>query len=806
MKFTLSWLKEHLETEASLDEITTALTDLGLEVEGVENPAEQLAPFLIAHVTEAKPHPNADRLQICMVDAGDGKPVQVICGAPNARAGMKGVFAPAGAYVPGTDLLLKAGKIRGEESNGMLCSEREMGLSEDHDGIIDLPADAPVGAGFAAWKGLDDPVIEIAITPNRGDCLGVHGIARDLAARGLGRLKPFDATPVPGTYPAPIAWARAADIGDDCPYVAGRHFRGVRNGPSPDWLQKRLKAIGLRPISALVDITNLVTHDLGRPLHVFDAAKVKGETLTMAKAEGGEEILALDGRTYRLEAGMTVIVDGNGPQGIGGIMGGELSGCTEETTKVFLEAALFDPTRVAETGRKLGIDSDARYRFERGVDPASVDWAVEVAARLILELCGGEASEITRDGAQPDVTREITLNPAKLKSFGGADVPGEEAAGILERLGFKTRIADASITAVPPTWRPDIEHEHCLIEEVLRVHGFDAVPAVSLVRADGTLPQPILTLLQRRTGFAKRTLATRGMLEAVTWSFMPRAAAERFGGGDAAMQLANPISADLDAMRPSILPNLLSAARRNIDRGHADPALFEAGPAFRARGEDGQDLVVAGLRAGKTGPRHWAEAPRDVDAFDAKADVEAVLAACGAPVDKLQVSTDAPDWYHPGRSGCLRLGPKVLARFGEVHPGILRDYEIRGRVAAFEIFLEAIPEPKAKKSTDKAGAKTRPLLKASTLQPVTRDFAFLVDADVPADKILRAALGADKQLVAAAGVFDIYQGAELEGRKSVAISVTLQPVEKTLTDKEIEAVAARIVANVGKQTGASLRA
>jgi len=802
MKFTLNWLKDHLETDASLDDITLALTDLGLEVESVDNPTEKLAPFTIAHVTEAKPHPNADRLQLCMVDIGDGKaPVQVVCGAPNARAGMKGVFAPAGAYVPGTDLLLKAGEIRGEASNGMLCSERELGLSDEHDGIIDLPADAPLGEGFAAWKGLDDPVIEIAITPNRADCLGVHGIARDLAAKGLGTLKPFDTTAVPGSYPSPIAWVRDAGVGDDCPYVAGRHFRGVKNGPSPAWLQKRLIAIGLRPISALVDITNYVTYDLGRPLHVFDAAKIAGDHLTMQKAQGGESLVALDDKTYTLETGMTVIKDAERPQGIGGIMGGEYSGCTEETSEVFLEVALFDQIRVAETGRKLSIESDARYRFERGLDPQSAAWGPDVAARLILELCGGEVSEPTSAGTIPNHAREITLRPAKLKSFGGADVAEDEAQSILDRLGFATKSAGAVITAHPPSWRQDIEHEHCLIEEVLRVHGFDKVPEVSLIRDDGSLPQPILTLLQRRTSFAKRTLATRGMLEAVTWSFVARKQAALFGGGAQDMQLANPISADLDAMRPSILPNLLAAAQRNIDRGHPDPALFEAGPAYRERGDNGQDLVVAGLRAGKAAARHWAAKTRDVDAFDAKADAQAVLAACGAPVDKLQVSTDAPDWYHPGRSGCLRLGPKVLARFGEIHPKILRHYDIRERVSAFEIFLDAVPEPKVKKGA----GKTRPLLKASSFQPLARDFAFLVDADVPADKILRSAVGADKQLVTGATLFDVYQGAELEGKKSVAVSVTIQPVDKTLTDKEIEALAAKVVANVEKQTGGTLR-
>ncbi len=801
MKFTLSWLKDHLETDATLQEITDALTSLGLELEGVDDPSAKLAPFTVCYVREAKQHPNADRLRVCMVETGSGEIVQVVCGAPNARTGMKGVFAPAGSHIPGTGVDLKPGVIRGEESNGMLCSEREMGISDDHDGIIDLPEDAPVGAAFAAYAGMDDPVIEIAITPDRGDCLGVRGVARDLAAKGLGTLKPVDLSPVEGTYDSPLKWARSDTTGDDCPYVAGRHFRGVKNGPSPAWLQRRLTAIGLRPISALVDVTNYVTHDLGRPLHVFDAAKVKGDTLLMRSAKAGETILALDGKDYTLDAGMPIIADENGPEGIGGVMGGELSGCTEETTEVFLEVALFDAVKVAETGRKLGIDSDARYRFERGLDTEGAQWGPAVAARLILDLCGGETSRVVDAGAIPDNRRTITLRCERLESFGGLAVPAEEAQAILDRLGFETSRDGDLITAVTPTWRNDVEHEQCLIEEVLRVKGFDAIPPVSMEK-DGALSQPILTLAQRRVAFAKKILAQRGMLEAVTWSFMGRDDAVRFGGDAGVLALANPISADLDAMRPSILPNLLAAAERNSGRGYADVALFEVGPAYRGRTPKDQDMIAAGVRSGKAVPRHWNETAREPDVFDAKADVLAVLDACGAPVDKLQTdASDAPAWFHPGRYGALKLGPNILARFGEVHPGIARRYDLRGRVAAFEIFMDAIPQPKAKKGA----GKTRPLLQVSPFQPVGRDFAFLVDADVAAEKLVRAALGADKALISGAEVFDVYEGAELDGRKSVALAVTLQPQDATLTDKEIEAVAAKIVANVEKQTGGSLR-
>lgn len=797
MKFTHSWLLDHLDTDADVAMIAETLTNIGLEVEAVIDEGAALSPFVIGFVEDAWQHPNADRLRVCMVNDGTST-TQVICGAPNARKGMKGVFAPAGTHIPGTGVDLKVGEIRGEKSHGMLCSEREMGLSDEHDGIIDLPEDAPVGGSFAAYAGLDDPVYEIGITPNRGDCLGVYGIARDLAAAGLGTLKKPDYNNVAGSYDSPIEWQRDDAIGNACPYVAGRHFSGVTNGPSPAWMQRRLKAIGLRPISALVDITNYVTYDLGRPLHVFDADKVAGGVVTMRYAKAGENILALDGKEYDLTEKMIVIGDDNGPEGIGGVMGGELSGCTDETTNVFLEVALFDPIMVAETGRALSINSDARYRFERGLDPKSAIWGTEVAARLIHQLCGGETSHVVTAGDLPEVTRSVSLRLPRLKQKSGIDVPVANANEILARLGFNNTINGDMIEAGVPGWRSDVECEDCLIEEVLRIHGMDKVPAVPLER-ETDLPQPAITSAQRRESYARKILATRGMLEAVTWSFMPADLSIAFGGGGADLTLANPISADLDQMRPNILPNLLQAAVRNADRGMPDASLFEVGPVFRDPTDKGQDIVVGGVRAGNAIPRHWSENTRPVDTFDAKADALAVLEACGAPVANLQVSTDAPDWYHPGRSGGLRLGPNVLAWFGEVHPGLTRKLGLKGRAVAFEVFLERVPAQKSK------GGKSRPLLRSSAFLPLARDFAFLVDRDVPADKIARAALGGDKVLITGASVFDVYEGDELAGRKSVAITVSLQPKDRTLTDEEIDAVAAKVVANVEKLTGGTLR-
>ena len=800
MKFTLNWLKDHLETDAPLEKIVETLSMIGLEVEGVEDKAAELAPFTVAYVKEAKPHPDADRLKVCIVETPEGE-VQVVCGAPNARTGMKGVFAPTGTHIPGTGIDLKKGVIRGQESNGMLVSEREMGLSDDHEGIIELPEDAPLGAPFAKIAGLDDPVIEIAITPNRSDCLGVRGIARDLATAGLGTLKPLDAPKTGGAYDSPIAWKRALSDGaeDACPYVAGRHFRGVKNGPSPAWMQRRLTAIGLRPISALVDITNYVTFDLGRPLHVFDAGKLKGD-LTMRLSKPGETIEALDERTYELDGETVVIADETAGtlQGIGGIMGGEESGVTEETTEVFLEVALFDPVRVATSGRKHAILSDARYRFERGLDPQSADWGVEVATRLIRELCGGEASNPVSAGEIPDTRKRIELRPERVLSLGGIDLPAAEQVRILSDLGFEVAEGGGKILAVSPTWRPDIELEACLVEEILRIHGYDEIPIVALER-ETDLPTPALSLTGRRIGHARTALAFRGLNETVTFSFLSSKLAKVFEAVPEKLHLDNPISADLDAMRPTLIANLVEAAARNADRGFPDIALFEVGADYHDDTPEGQREVIAGLRVGAGVPRHWSEKARALDAFDAKGDALAALEAVGAPTENLQVSTDAPGWYHPGRSGQLRLGPKVLAAFGELHPKVLKAVELRGPAVGFELFLDEVPVPKAK-------GTLRPALEASAFQPLRRDFAFLVAADVPAEKLVRAAKGADKQLIAAARVFDLYQGQGVpEGQKSLALEVTLQPRDKTLTDAEIEAVAKKVVQQVEKATGGTLR-
>jgi len=796
MKFTLSWLKAHLDTEAGLEQITETLTSLGLEVEGVEDRGRALAPFRIAHVVSAEKHPNADKLRLCMVDTGAGEPVQVVCGAPNARAGIKVVFAPPGTVIPASGDTLKVGSIRGVESRGMMCSERELLLSDEHNGIIELPADAPVGAGFAEWRGLSDPVIEIALTPDRADCAGVRGIARDLAAAGLGTLKPLNAEPVPGRFLAPVKVALDTPA---CPHFAARLIRGVRNGPSPQWLQDRLLAVGLRPISALVDITNLFSLDQARPLHVFDAAKLKGD-LRLRLTRAGDGFLALNGKEYTLPDGLVGIYDDSGLISLAGVMGGETTGVTETTTDVLLEVALFDPVKIAEAGRTLQVNSDARYRFERGVDPASVLPAVEQATRLILELCGGEAGETFVAGAEPDWRRTLHLRPARVGHLGGVDVPEAEQIRILQGLGFQVaRDADGRLACTPPSWRADVHGEADLVEEVLRVHGFQHIPTTPLPRDAGT-PKPALDARQKRTSLVRRTLAAQGLLESVTWTFVPPQHAALFGAAPEELTLLNPISADMAVMRPSILATLIAAAGRNAARGFTDVALFEVGATFRDATETGQDLVAAGVRAGSGVPRHWSEKTRPVDAFDAKADAQAALEAAGAPVGNLQVTRDAPSWYHPGRSGVFRLGPNVLARFGELHPAVLEAMDVAGPVVAFEVFLDAVPQPKKKPGTSK------PMLELSPFQPVARDFAFLVDADVEADRLTRAAKGADKQLISGVDIFDIYQGTGVEpGKKSVALSVTLQPMEKTLTDAEIEAVAAKVVAAVAKATGAALR-
>jgi phenylalanyl-tRNA synthetase beta chain len=805
MKFTLSWLKEHLETTASVQEIADKLTAIGLELEGIEDRAAKLKDFVVGYVVEARQHPDADRLRVCIVDTGKDK-VQVVCGAPNARTGMKGVFAPSGSYIPGKGVELKKGNIRGQDSNGMLLSIMEMGLGDEHEGIVDLPDDAPVGAPVARIMGLEDPVIDIAITPNRADCLGVRGIARDLAAAGLGTLKPRQVEPVPGKFKSPVGVRFDLPDGAEnaCPLFVGRYIRGVRNGASPKWLQDRLTAVGLRPISALVDITNLMTLDVDRPLHVFDA-RTLARNIVVRLAKPGETVRALNGKDYTLTGSECVIADEDSALGLGGVIGGESSGCTEATTDVFVEAALFDPVRTAATGRKHELQTDARYRFERGLDPAAVVEGMEVATRLIMELCGGEPSELVITGQAPDWHRTYTLRPKRLHGLGGLDIPLDEAVAILERLGFQVKHASGHLDVTPPSWRPDIHGEADLVEEVARIHGYDRIAAVSMVR-DGAVARPALTPQQRRARDARRALASLGLVEAVTFSFMQSSHAALFGGTSESLRLANPISADLDRMRPSILPNLVLAAKRNADRGLSDAALFEVGPQFDTPKADGQRLVAAGIRAGQSGPRHWAASPRAADAFDAKGDALALLAALGMATENVAAAAEAPAWYHPGRSGALKLGPKtVIAYFGELHPGVLEQLDAEGPIAAFEVFLDALPAPKAKAS------KARPMLRLSAFQPVERDFAFVLDSGVEAAKVIAALKSAGKDLAAGAtvanvSVFDLYQGKGVpEGKKSLAISVRLQPKDRTLTDAEIEEIGNRLVAAVSRATGATLR-
>jgi phenylalanyl-tRNA synthetase beta chain len=800
MKTTLSWLKSHLDTDAPLDTIVKRLVMLGLEVESVADRAAALAPFRVAHVVSAEPHPNAERLRVCIVDTGSER-VQVVCGAPNARTGMRGVFAPVGATIPRTGLLLKQSMIRGVASNGMLCSAYEMEISDDHEGIIELPQDAPVGESFAKAAGLDDAVLDVKVTPNRADCLGVHGIARDLAAAGLGRLILPNIEPVAGSFASPT-WVHLATLDlKACPLFIGRTIRGVKNGPSPRWLQDRLTAIGLRPISALVDITNFLTFDVNRPLHVFDTGRMEGD-LMVREARPGERIKALNGKEYVLDGEMTVIADDAEVLSLGGVIGGESTGCTEATTDVFIEAALFDPVRTAATGRKLNLQSDARYRFERGLDPAFVAPGMEIATRLIMELCGGEPSELVVAGAAAEWQRSYTLRPERVVTLGGVDIPVDEQRQILEALGFGVSPGDdgegKTMIVAPPSWRGDVEGEADLVEEILRINGYDAIEAVPLERPTA-LPRPALDPAQRRVGFVRRTLAARGLVEAVTFSFMAAEDAALFGGVKPELRLINPISADLEIMRPSILPNLAGAARRNADRGLADSALFEIGAEYHDDTPEGQATVAAGLRHGQSGPRHWRDPGRPVDAFTAKADALAALTAAGVPVENLQVGADPPGWYHPGRAGSFRLGARALAHFGELHPAVLAHFELKGPAVAFEVFLDAAPPPR------KAG-RGRPPLRLSPFQPVERDFAFLVPTDLPAESLLRAARAADKKLIAEIRLFDVYEGAGLpEGRKSLAITVVLQPEEATLTDEQIEAFSQKLVAQVAKATGGELR-
>ncbi|WP_299502314.1 phenylalanine--tRNA ligase subunit beta [uncultured Roseobacter sp.] len=798
MKFTLSWLKDHLDTSATLDEILYALTDLGLEVEGVEDRGAKLRDFTIGYVKSAEKHPDADRLRVCQVDTDEGVK-QIICGAPNARTGITVVVAKPGVYVPGIDTTIGVGKIRGIESFGMMASEREMELSDEHDGIIELPS-GEVGQSFVDWLAENDPakvdpVIEIAITPNRPDALGVRGIARDLAARGLGKLKKRDVDAVEGVFPCPITVTIEGDTLDQCPVFYGRMIRGVTNGPSPAWLQDCLRAIGLRPISFLVDVTNFFTYDRNRPLHVFDADKIAGNALRVHRAVGGETLVGLDETEYTFSEGMTLISDANGVESIGGVMGGLASGCTPETTNVFIEAAYFDPIRTAYTGRALKINSDARYRFERGIDPAWTPYGIEHATRMILDHAGGEASEVIVAGKVPDTDRAYKLDAARVQSLVGMDIPESEQRQTLTSLGF---ILEGNMAHVP-SWRPDVQGEADLVEEVARIASLTKLKGKPLPRLTDGVPKPILSPMQRREAIARRTCAALGYNECVTYSFIDQASAKLFGGGDDTTRLENPISSDMSHMRPALLPGLLQAAARNQARGFADVALFEVGPAFHG-GEPGeQHLLVSGLLVGRTGPKDVHGASRGVDVFDVKADAEAVLSAMGAP-GKVQILRGAAEWWHPGRHGMICLGPKkVLGIFGEVHPRVLAAMDVKGPAMAFTLWPAEVPMPR------KTGA-SRSALHISDLQAVERDFAFVVDAEVEALTLVNAAMGADKALIRDVRIFDEFIGGSLgAGKKSLALTVRMQPETETLKDKDIEAVSAKVVEKVTKATGGVLR-
>ena len=798
MKFTLSWLKQHLDTTASVDEITYALTDLGLEVEGVEDRGAKLADFTIGKVVSAEKHPDADRLRVCQVDTDEGMK-QIICGAPNAREGITVVVAKPGVYVPGIDTTIGVGKIRGIESFGMMASEREMELSDEHDGIIELPS-GNVGERFVDWLAEHnpakvDPVIEIAITPNRPDALGVRGVARDLAARGVGTLKPAAEPGVEGAFPCPISVTIDEDTLDQCPVFFGRLIRGVENGPSPAWLQDRLRAIGLRPISFLVDVTNYFTFDRNRPLHVFDADKIAGDALRVYRAKGGEVLVGLDEKEYTFEADMTVISDADGVESIGGVMGGMHTGCTEDTVNVFVEAAYFNPVRTAYTGRALRINSDARYRFERGIDPTFTPVGLDLACEMIVEHAGGEISSRVQAGHIPDVSRAYKLKPARVQSLVGMDIAEAEQRQTLTALGFRL---DGNMAHVP-SWRPDVMGEADLVEEVARVASLTKLQGRPLPRVTSGVPKPVMTPMQRRLQIARRTSAALGYNECVTYSFIDQRSAALFGGGDDATKLENPISSDMSHMRPALLPGLLQAAARNQARGFMDLALFEVGPAFHG-GEPGEEhMLVSGLLVGRTGPKDVHGASRPVDVFDVKTDAEAVLAAIGAPA-RVQILRGASDCWHPGRHGMICLGPKkVLGTYGELHPRVLDAMGIKGPAMAFTLWPGEVPMPR------KSGAN-RGALDISDLQAVERDFAFVVDAEVEAMTVVNAAAGADKTLVENVRVFDEFIGGALgDGKKSLAITVRLQPRDKTLKDAEIEAVAKKVVDKVTKVTGGVLR-
>ena len=794
MKFSISWLKEHLDTTASVDEIAETLTKIGLEVEEVFNPASRLDGFVTAEVETYERHPDSDHLGLLTVNTGKEK-LQVVCGAPNCRQGLKGIFAPVGTVIPCYNEVLKVGKIRGVESFGMMCSEKELGVGEDHNGIIELPADTPIGRPAAEVLHID-PVIEINITPNRAECLGVRGVARDLAAAGLGKLKPLKIVKTDGRFKSPID-VKVEDFAA-CPVYVGRYIRNVNNkAETPKWMKDRLTAIGLRPISPLVDITNYINYDMARPLHVFDADKLKGD-ITVRMAKDGEKFVSLEDKEYALDDKSLGICDEEGVQCLGGIMGGAAKGCSDETQNVFLECALFTPECIARTGRKFGIDSDSRYRYERWVDPKSNILGSDYATQMILDICGGEASEVVIAGSEPEDERVACIRPSRIKDLIGIEVSKEKIVEILNNLGFKTSEENGKIKAVSPTWRGDIEGEHDLVEEVVRMIGLDSIPAESLPH--GKFPKQVLSPAQRRAVTLKHELASRGMYETVTWSFTDSNLAKDFRKGKEPVLLFNPIAADLDEMRPSVLPNLLLAVKNNTARGYGNVALFEVGPEFYGRKPGEQNQVAAGVRCGMTAKKDWNGSARAYDVFDAKADALAAIAAANGPFENAQITLDAPAYYHPGRSGTLRLGKNVLAYFGEIHPGVLKKFGIKQRVMAFEVILSNIPLPRS--SNDKARKK----LELSAFQPVDKDLAFVVDKTVPAINLMTVAKTADREFIADVRVFDVYEGENLpEGKKSIALALTFQPKEKTFTDQDIENLMNKVIQEMKKKCNAELR-
>ncbi len=805
MKFTLNWLQRHLEIDAkkniSVEKICQTLTDIGLELENFEDKGASFTPFKVAYIEKAEKHPDADKLQICTVKTVDGTE-QVVCGAPNAKAGMNTIFAPSGTYIPGLDVTLKKTKIRGVESNGMLVSEKEMCISDEHKGIIEVDKKYDIGTGIADIYGLDEKLIEINLTPNRADCAGVRGIARDLAAAGIGKLKPQDESPIEGTFKSPVN-IKIEDT-QGCPLFYGRMIKNVKNVPSPDWLQDMLKAVGQRSISALVDVTNLMNIDQARPLHVYDADKLQGN-IVVRKTKAGEKLEALDDKTYEVIDGAIAISDDSGILGLGGIVGGVLTGCTEDTVNIFVESAYFDPMRIARAGRDMGIQSDARYRFERGVDPEFTSVGIEIATRLILDLCGSddsEVSELVKAGDTPIWQRNIKFSTDYTQKLCGVNIEAKRQIEILRSLGFEVLKDGAEYNVFPPSWRGDIEGKADIVEEIIRIYGLDKIKAIS-VRSENSVTKSSETQNLTRSRIARAAMASSGLNECVTWSFMPKSLAKSFGSNDnSALTLSNPISSELDQMRPSILPNLIEAAGRNAARGFSDVALCEVGPVFRSSKPDGQDYIAAGIRAGNKIPRHWDKDIdlRNVDAYDAKSDALRVLEACGAPARNAQTSNDAPDYYHPGRSGVLRLGKNIIAQFGEIHPAILEDMGIKNAVVGFEVFLENIPSPRKKIGTAK------PLLQLSLFQPLSRDFAFVVKEKVASEDLVRAAKSADKKLITDAQIFDVYVGKGVEeGYKSLALNIIIQPVEATLTEGNLEEIMSNVIDAVANKCGGVLR-